>query len=94
MDTPPVRGAALRARRHADVYTSAEVAALAGVSYRQVDYWVRAGLLRTVSPRSRGRASSRRFHPVEVNVARVVAALHAVGVGEGRRRTVTRSAAS
>ena len=71
-----------RARRYADVYSSAEVARLAGITYRQVDYWVRIGLLRTAEP-VEGSGTARRFAAVEVNVARVVAALHSAGVGEG-----------
>jgi hypothetical protein len=70
-----------RARRYADTYSSADVVRLAGISYRQVDHWVRLGLLRTASP-CHGSGTIRRFHPVEINVARILAALRALGIGD------------
>jgi hypothetical protein len=80
-----------RARRYADTYSSADLATRAGVSYRQVDHWVRQGLLHTVDP-VEGSGTVRRFRPVEVEVARAVVALRAMGIGGGMGKDATRGA--
>lgn len=68
-----------------DLYSSSEAASLAGISYRQLDYWCRAGVLTPVStsdawghpcgadPSSPGSGRHRRF------TARQVAVLRACG---------------
>ena len=52
--------------------TSAEVAELAGVTYRQLDYWCRTGLLGEDLQRPTGSGYPRRFLPDDI---RAVAAL-------------------
>lgn len=69
-----------RARTAVVEVSSEELADAVGISYRQVDYWVRSGLLRTAAP-VEGSGRSRRFTPAEVKVARVVATLRRLGVG-------------
>jgi len=66
--------------RHADgTLTTAEVAELVRVSYRQLDHWVGAGML-SIADRSPGSGSIRRWTPAEVAQARVFAALQHAGV--------------
>jgi hypothetical protein len=59
--------------------SSADLAAAACITFRQVDYWVRVGILRTLYP-VEGSGSRRVFHPVEVRVARAVARLSDLGI--------------
>jgi DNA-binding transcriptional MerR regulator len=59
--------------------SSREVAAAAAITFRQVDYWVRVGILRTLHP-VEGSGSRRTFAPVELHVARVVARLSDLGI--------------
>ena len=67
--------------------TTTDLVAAVGVTYRQVDYWVRAGLLRTARP-VEGTGNRRRFHVQEIHVARVVAALYALGADHELARPV------
>lgn len=59
---------------------SPDFAAVSGLTYREVDYWVRRGVLRPVVE-ARGSGSQRRFDPLEVRVAIVVRALRRMGAG-------------
>lgn len=54
-----------------DLVGSTALAQLAGCSYRQVDHWVRIGLLHPVLPYG-GSGSRTRFDPLEVRVATVL----------------------
>lgn len=66
--------------RHDDgTLTTAEVAELVRVSYRQLDHWVGSGQL-VISDRAPGSGSTRRWSPDEVAQARVFAALQHAGV--------------
>ena len=65
----------------AALYTSDDIIRLSGVSYRQLDYWVRVGVLRTAYPVV-GSGSRRQFHGVELEVVRVVAALRELGLAD------------
>lgn len=47
-----------------DTYTSNEVALMAGVTYRQLDYWLRTGWL-NIGGEAHGSGSRRRFSRVE-----------------------------
>ena len=78
------------------LYSTTALAVRAGVTYRQVDLWVRAGYLRPAWP-IRGTGDPRRFLPVEVTVARVVAAMRDLGLGDmgnGKGGAVIRGVAS
>lgn len=66
-------------------FSTAQVAAVAGASVRQVDAWVRAGLLRPVVA-ARGSGSRRRFDSTGVRLACVLAALARRGVPASRVR--------
>lgn len=79
MDTSPVT-----------TLTSTELARLAGLTYRQVDYWAQSGLLRPCLP-SRGSGTSRQFEPSEVHVARVVGRLSSIGVEGTLLRVIARA---
>jgi hypothetical protein len=63
-------------------YSSNDIMRLTGVSYRQVDYWVRTGLLVTAVA-AEGSGTVRKFAAIEVTVAQVIASLRTIGVGEG-----------
>lgn len=59
-----------------------EVSLALGVTYRQLDYWVRAGLIPGMSERGPGSGGRRQWTPDQVDAARRVAAL-----SEVRRRS-------
>jgi predicted RNase H-like HicB family nuclease len=71
-----------------DYYSSAEASHLAGVSYRQLDYWARTGFVRPGRD-ARGRGSARRWGPLEVVQLRVAKELRAAGVPLQRIRRAT-----
>lgn len=50
-------------------YSAPESCLLAGITYRQLDYWTRTGYLQTLSIQ-RGSGNPRRYNRVEVDVAR------------------------
>lgn len=52
--------------------------ALPGVTYRQLDYWVRAGYLRPTVP-TPGTGTARDWSPEEIEIARLMARLTAAG---------------
>ena len=58
--------------------SSAEVCELAGVTYRQLDYWLRCGLFPDL-PASRGSGSRRVWGPHHAAVAALWACLHRLG---------------
>jgi hypothetical protein len=49
-----------------DVITGPRAAELAGITYRQLDYWARQGWLRPTVVRGRGRAGRREYAPADV----------------------------
>lgn len=65
-----------------ETYTATEAAARAGVTYRQLDYWARAGHL-TPSVEADGSGTKRRYTTAEVDQAQILGRLHALGVRPG-----------
>ena len=63
---------------YTDTYTTRQLCDMAGITYRQADYWVRCGYLRTTGP---ALGSGRhRHHPAsELRVARGLAQLLRAG---------------
>ena len=61
------------------VYTSSEVCALAGVTYRQLDYWTRVGIVAPSISAAAGHGSRRAWSAADV------AAVAAVGEAARRR---------
>jgi hypothetical protein len=61
-------------------YTAADLIEATGITYRQLDYWVREGLLRLANPEQSGSGSTRLFLPEELTVARALAHLSAGGI--------------
>lgn len=57
-------------------YSTPEVCALTGLTYRQLDYWVRLGLIDPVVP-AEGSGTRRRFSPEQVSALQVLARVHA-----------------
>ena len=64
-------------------YTSAQVARMCGVSYRQLDYWCRAGLVAPSVREAAGQGSQRQWARGDLERVRRVAA-----ASELRRRTL------
>lgn len=65
------------------VHSAAEVARATGLSYRQVDHWVTAGVLRPIDTPNPGSGAGRRFSAEELTVAVVLASLRHMNVGLG-----------
>lgn len=61
-------------------YTSFQVCDLTGVSYRQLDYWTRTGLVRPSVHDASGCGSQRRWSQEDVVEVRIVSALRGYGV--------------
>lgn len=61
-----------------DWVTASELTAAANITYRQLDYWCRTGLL-TATQRRPGTGNDRHFGLDQVDRARVVAALYDAG---------------
>jgi transposase len=57
-------------------YTSREAAEAAGISYRQLDYWLRQGAVRPKTPAQPGSGYHRSFTSEEVTRLAEVAALY------------------
>lgn len=57
------------------VYSAREVADAAGVSYRQLDYWCRLGLVRPSIAEARGSGSRRAFTSHDLAIVRVLGAV-------------------
>ena len=79
-------------RRRDSSYTSSELCELAGITYRQVEYWTRTGILAAANPEVSGSGTRRYYAPIELRVARVVALLAALGVAGDALRRVAESA--
>lgn len=60
-------------------YSTAQVAALTGLTYRQVDYYDRRGMFSPSTARSCGPGSRRVYSADDVDRGRLVAALRALG---------------
>ena len=70
-------------------YSSQEACRLAGISYRQLDHWVRRGIIRPTQS-GRGSGSARRWSAPEVAHLRVVGELRKAGIPLERiRRAVS-----
>jgi DNA-binding transcriptional MerR regulator len=61
------------------LYTSTEACKLAGISYRQLDYWVRRKIVRPAQE-AKGSGSARRWSPTEIVQLRVMSELRQAGV--------------
>lgn len=70
-------------------YSSADVARLAGLTYRRVDYYTRQGILEPAAPAA-GCGSRRSFGPEQVPRARLAAMLMDLGADVGIVRTAVR----
>lgn len=71
-----------------DRYIHRDVTAAAGITYRQLDHWCRKGYLRTAN--DTGSGSQRAFTRTELDVARLMGVLVAVGVHPAAAETVAR----
>lgn len=60
--------------------TSVEICERARITYRQLDYWVRAGLLRTTTPENFGSGSARFYLASEIAVAHLMQRLISAGL--------------
>lgn len=60
-------------------FSTRDAAILTGATYRQIDYWCRAGILREAQP-ANGSGSRRAFHRSEIRIIRAVAALRQLGM--------------
>lgn len=60
-------------------YTSQEACRLAGITYRQLDYWVRQLAIKPAQP-ARGSGSARRWSPLDIVQLRVMSELRKAGV--------------
>lgn len=69
----------LQALRDGEAIRAVQLCRLAGCSYRQIDYWVRAGIVQPVQEAS-GSGSTRLFDEEGVRVARIVTRLSALGI--------------
>lgn len=67
--------------------TGAQAAAAVGVSYRQLDYWSRLGLVRASVAEAQGSGTARLFSVADVEVLRVVGLLMGQGLGVTLVRT-------
>lgn len=56
-----------------------QVCALAGITYRQLDYWARSELLRPSIADAAGSGSARRYSALDVRILRVLAQLGSYG---------------
>ena len=63
-----------------DWVTSTELAALADITYRQLDYWTRTGLLDTITQALPGSGYTRAFDRTQVTKATALRDLLAAGV--------------
>lgn len=65
--------------RNASTVNTPELMAEVGCSYRQIDYWVRLGLVATTGPAEPGSGRQRRFDRHAVFVAKIVNVLTGFG---------------
>jgi len=61
------------------LYSSQEAARLSGISYRQLDYWARLGIVKPARE-AKGTGTARRWSPTEIVELRVIAGLRSGGV--------------
>lgn len=61
------------------VLSAPQVCRLVGISYRQLDYWCRLGLIRPVASESRGSGVARRFDEAQLPAIRLAAHLMRLG---------------
>jgi hypothetical protein len=66
-------------KRPGDSFSGRELCDIAGITYRQLDYWARLGLLRPSVADARGSGSRRRYGEADVEIARAVGELMAFG---------------
>jgi len=71
-------------------YSSPELARLAGISFRQVDYWTRSGLIEPSIAEARGSGSQRRYSEEDLIRCRVIARLLDYGFSLQRVRGLMR----
>lgn len=64
----------------ARTFSSVQVCRAAGITYRQLDYWTRVGVLRPPMA-ANGSGTSRAYSELELNIAAVVRQLSALGAG-------------
>jgi len=76
----------VRRRQPRAPYTTTEVARLAGVSYRQLDYWDRSGVLRPSVRSAKGSGTARRYSDDDLVRCRVIAELLRYGFSLQRVR--------
>lgn len=62
-------------------YSSSQVCTMTGATYRQLDYWVRTGILRPEYAVANGSGTQRRFAPDQVRLVRLILRLRELGVG-------------
>lgn len=62
-------------------YSSSQVCDLTGATYRQLDYWVRTGILRPEYADAHGSGTQRRFAPEQVRLVRLIVRLRELGIG-------------
>ncbi len=62
-------------------YSSSQVCVLTGATYRQLDYWVRTGILRPEFVEAHGSGTQRRFAPEQVRLVRLIIRLRELGLG-------------
>jgi DNA-binding transcriptional MerR regulator len=73
----------------ADGFRGPQVCALVGITYRQLDYWARTGLLRPSLAEARGSGSKRRYSYRDVLELKVIKQLLDAGVSlQSARRAV------
>lgn len=63
-----------------------KVCELAGITYRQLDYWIRTGLIAPSIAEGHGSGTQRRFSATDVREVRLVAALMSQGIDQRRIR--------
>jgi len=67
------------------LYSSQEAAELSGISYRQLDYWTRLGVVKP-EREAKGTGTARRWSPTQIVELRVIAGLRGSGVSMQRVR--------
>lgn len=63
-----------------DWVTAPELCTLAGLSFRQADYWTRTGLITPIDEATPGQGNYRRYSAAEVDKAKAVSALLRAGL--------------
>lgn len=81
-------GSVLPEREERDWVLSAELLGEAGITYRQLDYWCRTGLLQPIGDANPGQGWSRRFPEEQVVRARTIVSLLDAGLSMTKVREV------